>query len=320
MSEYRMNKIERVDAALGGRRPDRPPLSLWYHFGVQHGPGKAYARIALDCFRAYDFDWLKVMNDYFYPLPPGVESIAGPEDLERLEPFAVERSPWGEQLAALAEIARELRGKAYFVDTVFDPWQTLRRNLAGEHLEALMEREAEALLAALDVVTDNLIAYCRKSLAAGAAGIFLSIPASRELMERERFLRFCKPFVARLLEAIRGQGPMTTAHIHGKDLYMDDVLDLPVPIINWYDRGANGPSLAAVRARFGGCVMGGIDQELVVRRTRTFLREHVREGIRLGGPERFLLAGGCSIPTWIDPGAVRVIVETAHQGWEAAGA
>jgi len=314
-----MNKIQRVEAALGGRRPDRPPVSLWYHFGVQHGPGEAFARVAVDYFRAYDFDWLKVMNDYFYPLPSGVDSITSGEELRRLEPFLPERSPWREQLAALAVIARELRGKAHFVDTVFDPWQTLRRNLAGENLETLMEREEEALLAALDVVTENLVAYCRKSLDAGAAGIFLSIPASRELLQREQFLRFCKPFAVRLLEAIRGRGPMTTAHIHGKEPYMDDVLDLPAPVLNWYDRGANGPSLAWVKERFGGCVMGGIDQELVVRRTRTFLQEHVREGIRLGGPERFLLAGGCSIPSWIDPGAVRAIVETAHQGWDVPG-
>ena len=311
-----MDKIERIDAILQGGQADRPPVSLWYHFGVQHGPGERFARIALDAFRAYDFDWLKVMNDYFYPLPAGLEAVRSAADLGRLEPFDVERSPWGEQLAALEVIARELRGEAYFLDTVFDPWQTLRRNLAGEHLEELMEREPEALLAALEVVTDNLVAYCRKSLAAGSAGIFLSIPAARELLERERFLRFCKPFAQRLLAAVQELGPMNTAHIHGKDLYMDDVLDLPVPILNWYDRGPKGPSLAAVKERFPGCVMGGIDQELVVRRTRAFLREHVREGIRMGGRERFLLAGGCSIATWVDPGAVRAIVETACRGWE----
>ena len=27
-----MNKIERIDAVLAGRQPDRPPLSFWYHF------------------------------------------------------------------------------------------------------------------------------------------------------------------------------------------------------------------------------------------------------------------------------------------------
>ena len=27
-----MNKIERVMAVVEGRRPDRPPVSFWYHF------------------------------------------------------------------------------------------------------------------------------------------------------------------------------------------------------------------------------------------------------------------------------------------------
>ena len=38
-----MNKLERVDAVLSNREPDRPPLSLWYHFGVQHGNGEQVA-------------------------------------------------------------------------------------------------------------------------------------------------------------------------------------------------------------------------------------------------------------------------------------
>ncbi len=306
------NKIELVDSVLRGEETDRPPLCLWYHFGVQHGEGARLARLALDSFHHYDFDFLKVMNDYFYPMPEGIESVRTGADLRRITRFDVERSPWREQFRALAVIGSELKGKAYFLDTVFDPWHTLKRALAGEHIGPLMDSEPDAVLAALDVITENLIAYCLRSLDIGSAGIFLSVAASREFTSREQFLRFVKPFTRRVLEAVSGHGRMNVAHIHGEDLYFDDCLDFPVAVFNWWDRGPAGPSLGHVKERIAGCVMGGIDHKIVTRRTAPFLKNHVREGKKLGGKDRFFLANGCSIDASVNPRMIRAIVEAAR--------
>jgi len=305
------NKIELVDSVLRGEETDRPPLSLWYHFGVQHGEGTRLARLALDSFHHYGFDFLKVMNDYFYPMPEGIDAVGTGENLRRITRFDVERSPWREQFRALSVIASELKGKAYFLDTVFDPWHTLKRALAGEHIGPLMEGEPDAVQDALDVITENLIAYCLRSLDIGSAGIFLSVAASREFTTREQFLRFVKPFARRVLEAVSGRGRMNVAHIHGDDLYFDDCLDFPVAVFNWWDRGPAGPSLAFVKERITGCVMGGIDHKIVTRRTAPFLENHVREGMKLGGKERFFLANGCSIDASVNPRMIRAIVEAA---------
>ena len=153
-----MDKIERVDRVLNGEAVDRPPVTLWYHFGVQHAGGEQFAKIALEYFNYYDFDYLKVMNDYFYPPPDGLDAVKTREDLKRITHFDVEKCDWQEQFKALKLISRELEGKAYFIDTVFDPWQSVRRNMAGENIDALMADEPDALLAALDIVADNLIA------------------------------------------------------------------------------------------------------------------------------------------------------------------
>ena len=182
----------------------------------------------------------------------------------------------------MKHISAELKDKAYFIDTVFDPWQSIRRNMAGENIEALMENEPEALLEALDIVADNLINYCKKSLAIGTAGIFMSVPAAGELISRENFLRFVKPPAVKVFKAISELGKMNTAHIHGEDLFFDDVLDFPVDIFSWWDRGPKGPSLQWVKERIPGCVMGGINQKIVARTTREFLKNHVREGNRAG--------------------------------------
>ncbi len=307
-----MKKIDLVDRVLKGEPVERPPLSLWYHFGVQHGDGPRFARLALDYFRFYDFDFLKVMNDYFYPMPEGLDGVRTGADLRRIDRFDVERSPWKEQFRALRVLGKELKRKAYFLDTVFDPWHTMKRALAGEHIDALMDREPDALREALEVVTGNLIAYCARSLEIGSAGIFLSVPASREFMSREHFLAFVKPYARRLLDAVFGAGRMNVAHIHGDDLFFDDCLDFPVHVFNWWDRGEKGPSLSFVKERIPGCVMGGIDHKIVNRRTGAFLRDHVREGRALGGKDRFFLANGCSIEASVNPRAIRAIVEAAR--------
>jgi hypothetical protein len=43
-----MDKLERIQRVLAGDRVDRPPVSLWYHFGVQlvgPQPQRAFARV-----------------------------------------------------------------------------------------------------------------------------------------------------------------------------------------------------------------------------------------------------------------------------------
>ena len=308
-----MNKIERVDRVLNGQEVDRPPLSLWYHFGIQHAGGEQFARITLEFFKYYDFDFLKVMNDYFYQPPPGLDAVKTAEDLRRITPFDIDHTDWREQFKALEIISAALKGEAYFIDTVFDPWQSIRRNMAGENIEALMEKEPEALLAALDIVADNLIAYCRKALAIGAAGIFMSVPAASELISRENFLRFVKPPAMKVFEAISDLGRMNTAHIHGENLYFDDVLDFPVNVFSWWDRSPTGPSLQWVKERISGCVMGGINQKIVARTTREFLKNHVREAIAMGGNTRFFLANGCSSDSWGYPPSMLAITEAARE-------
>jgi uroporphyrinogen decarboxylase len=306
-----MNKLERVEKILNGLEADRPPVSLWYHFGIQHSSGEKFAKVILEYFDYYDFDFLKVMNDYFYPAPEGLFAIKTKEHLKRIIHFDVENSDWRQQFKALELINASLKDKAYFVDTVFDPWQSIKRNMAGENMKALMTNEPETLLETLDIVTDNLIAYCKKSIRIGSAGIFMSVPAAEELVTHEEFTKFVKPFAMRVFEAISGLGQMNTAHIHGEKLFFDDVLDFPVDIFNWWDRGPNGPSLGYVKERIKGCVMGGIDQTIVARSTREFLTEHVREGIQQGGNRKFFLANGCSIDSWTYPGAIQTIVNTA---------
>ncbi len=304
-----MTKIERVEAALEGRESDRPPISFWYHFGLQHERGERHAEASLAFFSYYDLDYLKVMNDYFHPMPDGLSEVASREDLKRIAPITIAKSDWSKQLTALEIIAAKLEGRAYFIDTVFDPWQTLQRNLVGEHLPRLLQEAPDAVHDALDVVTENLIAYCHKALTAGAAGIFISTFGSEDQLEHRIFTEFVKPYVVRILKAVHDKGILNTAHIHDTRIYVDDVVDLPVQVMSYEDRHPTNPSIEEMKARFPGAIMAGLDKNRLTRVTPAEAVRNAEEAIRLGGKTRFLMAPGCSFPSWFYPHAATAMVD-----------
>lgn len=49
-----MTKTERIRTALAGKPVDRPPFSIWYHFGTQHASAGRTAQAHLEFFEAYD--------------------------------------------------------------------------------------------------------------------------------------------------------------------------------------------------------------------------------------------------------------------------
>jgi uroporphyrinogen decarboxylase len=303
-----MNKLERVRAALAGRPVDRAPFTVWYHFGTQHAPAERVAQVHLEFFEHYDLDLLKLMNDYDYPAPPGLETVASAADLARLAPFDPADTPLGRQLQAVALVATALRGRALFVDTVFNAWNTLKRNLVREAMPALMAEQPKALEAALAVVNDNLIRYAQASLARGAAGIFLSVPATAESLTREQYERFMRPFDLALLEAIRGRGECHVLHAHGERLYLDRLLDYPVHALSWADQNG-GPTLAEARGRTSLALMAGLDHVRFVESSARLVRAQVTRALEAGGPTGFVLAPGCSLPTYAYPPLIRAARE-----------
>ena len=64
-----LSPIDRVDRALAGKELDRPPFTLWHHFGLPTPEEHAARTLAFH--RAYRTDIVKVMSDFPYPKPAG---------------------------------------------------------------------------------------------------------------------------------------------------------------------------------------------------------------------------------------------------------
>lgn len=306
-----MTKRERVEASLEGREFDRPPVSFWYHFGTQHEPGERIAELELEFFRYYDLDFLKLMNDYFYPMPENYTELKTVEDLKAIRPFDIMNSPWAEQLKAIDILARDLKDEAYFIDTVFDPWQVLLRNLLGENLMTLVEEAPDEILNALDVVTENVLAYCKEALKRGAAGVFISTFSASKQLPKELYMRFAYPFVERIFRELKSAAIMNTAHLHDYGIFTDEMVHLPAHVISYEDTDDRNPSMAELREKWSGSIMGGMDKNRVTRVTPAEARRNAEDGIRNGGRTKFFLAPGCSFPTWFYPPAGKLIVQAA---------
>src|SRR5215471_14810372 len=283
-----MTKIERVRAALSGAEVDRPPFSVWYHFGLQHAPAERTAQTHVEVFEAYNLDWLKIMNDYSYPMPRGIETVSDVRDLKRVIAFDVRQGSLGEQLETVRLIGQTLRGKALVVDTVFNAWNTLKRNVLKEAMGPLMQDHPTELEAALAIVNDNLIRYAIASLHGGASGIFFSVPATPEALTAEQYERFMRPFDLAFLEAIRPFGEFHVLHAHGKELYLDPLQEYPVHAISWADREA-GPPLTAMRKLTARALMGGIDHANFPYTSAAKIREQVRSAVAEAGARKLFV-------------------------------
>ncbi|HSQ18982.1 MAG TPA: uroporphyrinogen decarboxylase family protein [Blastocatellia bacterium] len=291
-----MNRIERVNSALKGQEVDRPPFSFWYHFGLQHMPGRKHAETEVDFYRAYDLDFLKVMSDYPYPPPDGLEALQTEEDWRRIEPIDPSNQCWSEQLSALSMIYDEIGKEAMFIETIFSPWTTARRLARSGELTAGRERYPETLLAAMDAISTSLAGYAQQVLNQGAAGIFLSLGAATEdVMTAQEYEVWGWPFDLKLLEAVR-DAPFNVLHIHGRRIHFDSVLDYPVSALNW-SHFATAPSLSEGKARCGKAVLGGIDEANASHVSAPEIGEQVDNAIREVGTKGLIITPGCSIPT-----------------------
>lgn len=301
----RMTKIERIQAALAGENVDRPAWSAWYHFGLQHLDGKVLAEVEHGFYRAYDPDWLKLMHDFPYALPPGVTEIRTGEDWIRLEPRPGDDAGFGHQLEAVGMLHEALRGEAYCTDTIFSPWSYARK-LAPSRILQDMREQPEALLHALGAIAESLENYVRRALARGLSGIFFSVGgASRDVMTEAAYERFGRPFDLRVLRAAQG-APFNVLHLHGKNLYWDLVRDYPVHVIHWSDR-TTAPSLREARSRFGGCLAGGLNEVDFSGLRPLDVRLQVHEAIQQAGVRKLIIAPGCAIPSDTPPAAIHAI-------------
>jgi uroporphyrinogen decarboxylase len=277
---------KRVDAALAGTALDRPPFTFWHHFGLK--TPEDHAKATLDFHRNYRTDIVKVMSDFPYPKPSG----------KWYEP-KVASNPFPDQLRALQLIRDGLDGNAYFIETIFNPWNVAEKLSSRDEVLRFKEEKPQALLDALDVITKSEINHARLALKEGAAGLLLSVAnANSKELSQEDYRKFSEPFDRRILEAT-SSARLNILHLHVEPQYLGFFRGFQAPIIN-YSRHVSGIPVADVRKLFPSVIAGGIDEVNYRKLSPEQLREQWREASLAAG-NKFILTPGCSVPNETTP-------------------
>jgi len=306
-----MTKRERFEAAIAGRPVDRPPVTAWVHFVTDESPPEVFADRAAAFFERLDFDICKVVNDYRYPLPDGLETIDGPDDMRRFRRLSMDHPALVRQPRAIRLLRHRLGPDVPILDTGFDPFQQVMRR-AGYDRARIVFAYPEAATEMLEAVCATMEDFMAALRDAGCDGVFFSINGAitggSRAVDRATYERFMRPYDLRMLAAM---APMVRIlHVHGAPVDVTRVLDYPVEALSVSDRLAGNPSIADLRRLTTKCLMGGVNETMIAERGPDALRAEVRDAVRQnGGVERLIIAPGCTIPTQTPSFLLRALVE-----------
>jgi len=274
----KMNPRERVDAVLRGAPVDRPPFTLWHHFGLEAQGPAAHARATLDFHARNGTDLVKVMSDFAYPNQPGV-----------LE------TPFPAQLQALELIRDGLAGSKYFVETIFNPWNVLEKLTSKEEVVRLHREQPQTLLDRLETIARSEANHARAARERGASGIFLAIANAQDgILSLADYCKFSEPFDRMVVEAVADL-PLNILHLHGPAVYVDHFLRTWRNVTHHYSEAETGFTLADAHAIYPGTLMGGIDHRSFRNLNVDQLRAAARRARDMAAPN-LILAPGCSVP------------------------
>ena len=309
-----MNKRERFEAAVNGGVVDHPPCVVWVHFVTDALPPVEGARRHATWVKTYDWDIAKVMHDFRYPLPQGLETIDTAADLLRFEKLPPTTLNFTNQLDLIRALRKEVGPDVPIVDTFFDPFQQVVRS-AGMSKSSLIYAHPREALKMLDAVTESVCGYMQELKKAGCDGVLYSIngaitPAGDRGVDEATFNTFLKPFDLRVCEAM--QGMTRILHVHGTHVDMQRVLDYPVEVFSVSDRLEGNPSLAQLRKMTSKCLMGGINEAKIQERSLPEIRAEMHDAFKQAGKRKFIIAPGCTSAPQTPQPILRAIRETSR--------
>jgi uroporphyrinogen decarboxylase len=306
----------RVEAALRSEAADRPPAGAWGHTYRDEWDPEQLAGVTVDRARRLGWDFVKfqpratffaeAFGNRYRPSghrfrAPILEEAAVPDldSWRKLE--LVNQRVLDEQARALGLVVEALGDRVPVIQTVFSPL-SVGDYLVGRDKRRLvreLRREPVVVLPALERVQDALMDFARKSVAAGAAGIFYAISgfATPDAMPLDVYDSLVFPMDLRIAESFPAAAWFNVVHLCGSHVNMDVARRLPVQAVSYSMHNAGNPSLAEAQRLTGKAVMGGLEQRgALVGGPPEAIEQQVRDAIGQTGGRALLLAPGCSVP------------------------
>lgn len=306
----------RVEAALAMDVADRPPVGAWGHTYREEWSADALAGRTVERARRFGWDFVK-----FQPRAscfaeafgstyraaghrlraPVLVSAAVPDldawvDVSLLNPKALE-----DQVESIGMVARELTSSVPVIQTVFSPI-TVGGYLVGKSQARVvreLRKHPDVVQPALARIAGELISFGRRSVEAGAAGIFYAISgyAGRGVMPEATYRELVLPLDAAVLGGLPSSAWFNVVHLCGSNLNFGLARDLPAQAVSWSIHNQGNPSLVEGRQMTGRAVMGGLSQQTaLLHGPPADVEQEARRAVQETGGRGLLLAPGCSVP------------------------
>ena len=214
-----MTKRQRIKAAIAGEKVDRMPVAFWRHWPIDDQEAESLARVALDFYTRYDFDFIKIppsssycVDDYglkheflgkligerdFLETP-----IKKPSDWDQIKPLDIHKGTYGKQLECLRTVIAKKDPDTPVIHTMFNPLALATRLSGDEACFVELRRNPKRMERVLTALTETCQSFARAVIEEGADGIFMSTgAASYEIMSEEEYHHFGRPYDLEVLKS-----------------------------------------------------------------------------------------------------------------------
>jgi uroporphyrinogen decarboxylase len=295
---------------------DRPPVGAWGHTYREEWSPRALAAVTVERARRFGWDFVKfqprascfaeAFGSLYEPsghsmrapilIKPAVPDLESWSSVQEVNPKALD-----DQVESIGIVARELGPDIPVIQTVFSPI-TVGGYLVGKSQSRIvreLRKHPDIVGPALDRIAAGLLDFSRRSIDAGAAGIFYAVSgyAGRNVMREDIYRDLVLPHDLAVLQALPPEAWFNVLHLCGSNLNFALARDLPSHVVSWSIHNQGNASLAEGREIAGRAVMGGLSQRAtLVYGPPAKIEDEARRAIEETSRRGLLLAPGCSVP------------------------
>jgi uroporphyrinogen decarboxylase len=311
-----MDGRKRVEAAIAMGVADRPPFGAWGHTYREEWSPADLAAVTVDRAKLFEWDFVKFQprascfaEAFGSVYKPAGHRLKGPvleseavSDLEAWSTVAlVNRKALDDQVDSLHMVAKQLGFAVPVIQTVFSPL-TVAGYLVGKNKSRIvreLRQHPDLVRPALDRIADALVDFSKRSISAGAAGVFYAISGytSRDAMPQDVYRELVLPTDQAVLGHLPHEAWFNVVHLCGSKLQFDLVNEMPSQVVSWSIHNLGTPTLSQGRSLSGRAVMGGLGQrKSLLYGPPSEVQAEAKRAIADTGGRGLLLAPGCSVP------------------------